>query len=439
MYNYFEINFPTISMPNLTAYTVEFRQARYAHETLNVFLKNWAFNIDNLLTGTPVEVTLRGHRTNRKFIGYVHHAKPDISPTRNFVELFLIGASFVMKQQEQKVWLNTSATNVAIEIAKKHNFAYKVTPHSRVFDQLTQGGESDWEFLVKLAKQIGYTMRAENTTLIFEPITQNYTDTRASAHIYRMGDIGSANITDIFSFKPLIGESTPFVDAKKSVVAVSGADGINSAPVSFATQDDVTAMRRKVGAPLFDRYDTHTVAPSFSAAKYEADAAVQRNRYPYRATADVYGDPALSPDSPVYLSNVGKDYSGFWTVLEAEHTIKDQKFVTTLELGTDSLGMATPWEDGNHVVAPDAKPKRVIIAGKPSVQKVSAHYLHNQGKPLSTNTPRSLGLVKNKTISPTQLPITKWVSPSGDLTATPINGSTASPAVRARRGRADVY
>ena len=171
MYNFIEIQFPGSGLPVLFSYRTVFSQARYEHEQLVMYIKNWGLEYSRIQNGTPIHVTMRSPNGTQEFNGYVHSVKPDISPAKHFVEVTALGASYVMKQASQNIWENVTADQVVTEIAKKYGFAYHAMPHPRVYSHLIQAGETDWAFLVKLAKQSGYTLRAHNTAIYFDEMT----------------------------------------------------------------------------------------------------------------------------------------------------------------------------------------------------------------------------------------------------------------------------
>jgi hypothetical protein len=70
---------------------------------------------------------------------------------------------------------------------------------------------------------------------------------------------------------------------------------------------------------------------------------------------------------PVYLNNVGREYSGYWTVLSVEHdvieeSINMQKFTTHITVGSDSLG------EISNPAYPTKPPARGIRHIKPNVR-----------------------------------------------------------------------
>jgi hypothetical protein len=192
-----------------------------------------------------------------------------------------------MKQTAQAVYTNTTADQVVKDIAAKYNFVCYAVPHPRVYPQIAQAGHSDWELMVRLAKQCGYTLRATNTELYFQPVMDDYSKYRAEAPKFVLRQANNPQGSTIYSFKPMVGESIPYEDATKGAVAVGGVDITNQAPISITQQIRNAKTKTKQQNEFFDIFDTSVVAPDVSVAGFEAQAAESRNYFPYRAKVEV--------------------------------------------------------------------------------------------------------------------------------------------------------
>jgi phage protein D len=401
MFNYITVDFPETTLQPQVIYSATITQKRYAHELVCLYFKDWGVQYDVIKAGLPVHLTFSGYNEKKEIYGYVHHVNLNRTPGKNFTELTIIGSSFPMKQQSQYIYKNTTADQVVKEIASKHNFVCYAVPHPRVYPQISQAGHSDWEFMVRLAKQCGYTLRATNTELYFQPIMEDYTKYRAEAPKFIMRPASAPDGSTIYSFKPMIGESIPYEDATKGAIAVSGVDVTNSEPISITQQIRSAKTRMKQQVEFFDRFDTATVAPDVLVASYEAEAAENRNYFPYRGVVEVLGNPNLRPDMPVYLDGIGEPYAGYWIVLEVQHNIVEeeinrQRFTTTLVVGTDSLGKAQRWVDSQIITAPDYTPKRTVIPNVLQTRVVPTTVLNKRTQYENATTVNSFGNPQNR-------------------------------------------
>lgn len=366
MFNYVSVEFPNTTLGPKYVYSLNLIQKRYHHEIAIVGFRDWGVEYDVVTPGSPVRMKITGTDGRRDFYGYIHHISVDKTPGKNFTEVTVVGGSMPMKQPSQTIYINKSADQIVKEIASKYNFACYAVPHPRIYSQVAQAGHTDWELMVRLAKQSGYSLRAENTELYFQPLLEDYTKYRAEAPRFIMRDATNPEGSSLYNFKMIVGESIDYGDETKAATAVSGMDKYADEPLSITQVIRDKRTRNKTQNEFFDKFDTSVVATDSSMAKYEAEAAESRSVFPYRATVEVLGDPGLKPDMPIYLDGIGAPYAGYWVVLEAEHKIIEeqrnhQMYTVVLTVGTDSLGSATSWTDSQRITAPDARPKRTII------------------------------------------------------------------------------
>jgi phage protein D len=393
MFNHIQVEFPGTNLTPHYVYSATLKQSRFEHEIAIVKFRDWGVDYDVIKPKTAVKLVITGTTTKRNFYGYVHHIRTDQTPGKNFTELVIIGASYLMGQPSQRIYSNTTADRVIKEIATKHSFVCDPTPHPRVYPQISQAGHTDWEFMVRLAKQSGYTLRAENTELYFQPMLEDFTNLRQNAPKFIMRAVTDPQGSTIYSFKPLIGETLAFQDAQKSAVAVSGVDKTTNSRLAITKQIKNPKTRRKQEPEIFDHFDASIVAQDVETAQYEADAAENRNTFPYRAYVEVLGNPDLRPDLPIFLDGLGTTYSGYWTVLSTEHKIIEQQlnqqlYTTVITVGADSLGIAGSWADNKVITSPDYLQKRTII---PNVKQTKVVPQTGLSKPATFPTPQSKG------------------------------------------------
>ena len=437
MFRYVTVEFPfSIVKPSLV-YEFNLKQARYEHEYAVLLFKDWEISYDDIAPMSPVFVSIYAPEGyERSFNGYVHHIKPLYSPGERSVEVHIIGASYVMKNTSQTIYTNVTADQVLKKIARKYQFSYFAEPHGRVFPQIAQAGRTDWQLLVWLAKKIGYTLRAENTSLYFYPLSKDYSENRSTAKAFTLNAVETLGGTSTYNFKPLIGEHLYFdnnEDDVKSALAYSGVDRFAQIELQYTKQKTKKNTRKNSTPEQFDRFAVNTVVPTSEVAKWESEAAEERQRFGYRGYAEVLGDPTLRPDLPVYINGVGPEYSGYWVILSVEHTINrvslnDFVYTTNLHLGIDSLGKPNSWGAEPGVTSPSKQPIRVIKPNIRNTQKKDKPKLKIKGFYNKKKSTGSLVKVSNKRVSESP----KWSSSLTDL-RTPTSVNKYKPAVVVNR------
>jgi len=369
VFNYVSVDFPLAETPPQRISTFYIDLTRYAHETATLRFRDWDVRFSHIRPGEPVRCTLRGINGAREFVGYIHDIKPDISPGKQFVEISLIGASYKMKQARQRVLSNITASEAIKTIAKPYGFNLVVEDHPRFYSQIAQAGHTDLEIMTRIAKQSGYTLRIENTTLYFQSLTSEYSISRANAPTFVMREANDPKGSTLYSFNLTLGESVMYPDAYKSAAQVGGVDPYSIQPVTKTNPVRPEVLNQNSTAEFFDSFATNVVAPGASIAAHEAYAIDQRNRFPYRARVEVQGTPNLTPDKPVFLAGIGSDYTGYWIILSVRHQVREEspniyKYTTLLEVGTDSIGSANIWNDGKLIQIPDTVQARYLVQDK---------------------------------------------------------------------------
>lgn len=365
VFSYISVNFEdSVDFPK-RVYSATLYQKNYEHEMMSILFRDWDVDYDVVKPGLPVSVMIKGATSKRNFYGYIHHIEPNRTPGKAFTEIVLIGGSFPLKQASQKVYRDHTADQVVRDLALKHGLTYYGVPHPRVFEQISHTGSTDWQMLVRLAKQIGYTIRTQNTEIYFEPMMEDFKNYRSEASILVMRDESSTDGSNLYNFKPIISESISFDgDDMKAAHAVQGVDRIAKSPISITKQKRPPKTKAITQFEMFDRFNTGIVAPNAEIAAYEAEAADLRASFPYRASAIALGEPDLRPNMPVYLEGIGSTYSGYWVILSTQHKIIETEtnvfsYVTELSLGTDSLGKAVSFGGSLVPVPPTTKVRKI--------------------------------------------------------------------------------
>lgn len=422
MSSYITVELPNSQYQPQRVYSFKLHQDNFMHDYGEIYFRDWAIKPTLVKPGTLIKINVRG----KDFYGYINDIKNTQENGKNFTKIGFIGASYVMKQSSQQVYTNMTADQVVSIIAKKYNFAYKVTPHPRVYPQIAQAGLTDWELMVNLAKQSGYFLRAENTEIYFQPFNQDFDELHSEALSFQKADGGFKPVNPIYSFKPVVSETMNNMGFQKASVSIAGIDPVSGKKFKYTQQNSFNPSRQFSNPALFDKHDTATVANSYTTATQEAKSADEHSRFPYTADVEVIGVPRLRPGMPVYLGGVGDEYSGYWTILSVVHDVVEkqlnqQMHTTKLVVATDSLGQIL---DPTKNVTPPVSQIRKII---PNVRNTKVNPSTVVKRPGLTIKPSQTITLVNKV---------NQASPSGQLvtptTWASTHGSLNNPAPETR-------
>lgn len=413
-----QVEFPNSPLQPSRVHRAVYRQQNYEHDYATVYFRDWGLSASQIKAGSLMRITIE----DKELVGYVHHTKNIQEADKNFTEVAFIGASYVMRQASQKVYLNITADQVVAQIAIKYGFAYKAVPYPRVYPQIAQAGRTDWELMVTLAKQVGYFLRAEGTTLYFQPLLQDFNDLIYEATSFKKSDAGNRPANPMYSFKALVGETLSHQGADKSATSVAGVDPRTGVKFNYSRPNRSDTTRMISQPEFFDKHAVKTVANSFQTAVYESTAIDDKSVFPYAAHVEVLGTASLRPGMPIHIDGVGAEYSGYWTILTAEHEIVEEslnvhRYTTQLFIGADSLGNIVK---SDVPITPSLNKVRRIIPNIRNTVVKPNNVINNKALNVKTITTASLVNRKNRSnISGPTVSQSTWVSDKGNLNSLP--------------------
>ncbi len=397
-------------------------------------------------SGTPIQIDYGNSASNRSsFYGYLWKPDSEINqlvrepPRERAMTFKALGASMSMKEGFQKVFLNSTTSNIAQFVATQFMFDSNITPSSYVWDQLVSSGDSYFSFMVDTAQHQGYVFFVVGTTLYFiDPMSI----ARQQGSIYpvfyskdaKFPNPRTYNIATIIDFKSDNAEMTEDPGRLRATWNISGVD--LSTGVVFSALDDgsqsfgtlVTGGQYgqknagRYNLPIFDRYaatqneDQPAVVPSNQS---DASALIQNrsaiNRFPIRADAELVGQANMLPMQLVCFAGLGRRNSGRWLVGElTHHVVWKNWFSTSVKVMRDS---------DFDPAAVGVEPAAVLPPSSIPTVLVGTQWRAKYGVGLPTGpagTPIAVAGLSKSSALPTSEPITQV---GGVVTTTIVAGS----------------
>lgn len=334
-----DISFYTPVSSKVTVDSLRVRKKVFAHDLLVVTIPYGRNRTSRYDEGTPISATfgyLPSPATN--FFGYVHHTEPYVpqNPTpgqAEMIKVVCLGASYVMKNALMESWQQRNSSSIVRELVRRFGFSGMVQESEDALASSTCNGQTAWQYLSKLAKDLGWILYASLTDVTFkDPLSglQDLMDTAPT--LVQSGATGN-----IRSFTAVDGELADAggVKADRTMYGLDPRSlqqyGVSNDTSQFVTdQLGATSLN-----PLFQRFVTGPatdVGTAFSAL----DSVQEQNRWHIQAMIEVNGDPRLRQGMLVYLDQVPVRERGFWFVQEADHHISGGVYRTVLNLGRDS-------------------------------------------------------------------------------------------------------
>lgn len=215
----YEVDFP--STPSLKTdiglVGAELYQTAEQHDRLVLHFKGKPSKKETTISfGDPVVFTFKSGKTPYKFNGIVYRIDSKNTQQANNLDVICISASAELKNTDQKIYKNVTADQVVKKIAKKNGMKATTQRHPKVRKAVSQAGQSYWQLLRRLAKQTGFALRVDNTTIIFMSKEKIYkTKKKKAPYFAYVGGTTTGTITkperlfgNIISFHPILSDNS---------------------------------------------------------------------------------------------------------------------------------------------------------------------------------------------------------------------------------------
>jgi uncharacterized protein involved in type VI secretion and phage assembly len=225
----------------------------------------------------------------------------------------------MMRARKQRTFLNQTISDIVKTVGNESGISISTQSSGAPLDFVLQHNETDWEFVWRLAKRIGFELTVDDTRGSFkkpaptEEVELNYPD-------------------DLHSFRPRI---TAVQQVEK--VNVRGFDLKNKKAViktaSRAEQMTEAGIQRSTVMKAFPKTSLEIAGQSF-ADQAEAMSIAQSmldqlaNAY-LAAEGACLGDPRIKAGAKLKITGVGNKFSGTYRVAKAVHSISGGSGYTT--------------------------------------------------------------------------------------------------------------
>ena len=296
--------------------------------------------------GSPVRFSV-GSSPGRgqAFNGYVAYTEPVVHSRDGFVNkspiqlarLYCLGASYVMKEINSKVWDYPTFGTVVTEIAERHRFSIDYPKDAYRPVRLVQSMESDWTFLNKVCKSFGYSVNVHETHIHIWDRLKAF-GRFASSHIAIPGNkVQSNQPFSIINFEATLGRVSSSTSGSKSIITVLDnqnnihtvtSDGTEFSPGS----NNLNKLFKK---PLY-----------YSAASLEEGLKTVGSQDKYGPVFNanmkvLYGAGAV-PGGIVDLRGYSSEFDGIWYITDVKHSIKSANYTTDLTISKDGKFEESP-------------------------------------------------------------------------------------------------
>lgn len=228
---------------------------------------------------------------------------------------------------------NVKYSDIARQIASDAGLSPEVDESEGTHEHVIQANQSDLEFLLGIAKRIGFDCRVEGSTLKFKKPTESSTGPSE-------GDFQSArpeelvwndNLLEFRARMSAVGQVADVkvrgwdVDKKEAVIGQADVSATN-AELSTAAADLADKVGGKTLVVVDRPVGTQEAADALAAARAE-----QVGSAAFEATAVAIGSPALKAGIAVSVTGVDAALEGKWVVSTSRHEFGNGSYTTHLE------------------------------------------------------------------------------------------------------------
>lgn len=288
----------------------------------------------------PVRVSISsGNGRSQEFCGYVTYVEP-VSVTRDglvnsspfqHASIVCLGASMLMKGDKSKVWENTSLSLIAQQLASDYGFSLDVQVSTYSYPRIVQKAESDWEFLVRVARLYGARVTVHGTHMRiwdkFKALGRRPSFERLTTMRNRL----DAAPGTIISFEGSFGFVTPDGYSTDFQVAALDASGAITSITS-----DMAKVASWTGKKHLSKFTNFV--PGTSQNVTEAIHAVEvedKETFAFNATVQVSAGAGIVPGGVVQVDEYNSNFDGLWYVKAVNHNMGSSLYMTELTIARD--------------------------------------------------------------------------------------------------------
>jgi hypothetical protein len=348
----FKITYPDFPGVNLPARSITINQEMGKHDIVHIYYSRFsAALMKGLKTGVPIQIVWSNDKVSETFHGYaVEVSYPTVQKIERGITVTCVGTSYPLKERASKIWTNKTASDIALDIAKKFKLKPFITPSTIRFTQQSLAGHSYWEKLNELATKIGYGVQVIGTELHFHPIDEMVNLFMTTIPIMSFKNplqhpMSVYNAPTLDHFEPIVSDYVETNDYSRTKNTVGGVDPVTGKVYSSVTSANKVGknIRGKTTDPLFSSIETGIVIESKSMADSLSKARSQLGRLFLPAKGIGQGDPRIAPWRTIEVRGSGSITDGFWIVKQVEHYMHiDGRYQVEFSVITDGVGKNKP-------------------------------------------------------------------------------------------------
>jgi phage protein D len=302
---------------------------------------------------TPVKIQWGRSPDLNFWYGYVNHheinSAADSSASTLQLTYICIGTSAILNSAVTRKWEQVSPTYMATQIASENGFRAVTSPTGVVLQYEVQAGESDFQFLNRIADKTGMRFWASSGTLyMISPIVAISGSGSSAIPVFTQNL--AMNVLDTCrNFKYLKGKNVPgSVQANRALYGIDKASGQLFVATTLPTNNTSNVAIK-----------TTYATQAYADAEARVDAWASLSQFWITATAQLYGTTELYPGKLVHVTGgaLPDSAAGYWLVSQVTHSIvQSGTGVTNLDVYLTDVVLLRNTAESNSVVLANTQP-----------------------------------------------------------------------------------
>jgi phage protein D len=276
-----------------------------------------------------------------KFVGYVMVVQPSAITRAGYVnespfqtsELVCLGASSDMRGKKTRIWESPNLRQIVGMLADEYRFSYSIPVDEFRLPRLVQRGESEWQHLHKICKNLGYFVTSHGTDIhIYDP------DMVLGRGLPYVELTTMEGATENVAYAPgrimeFHGDFSAATEGSKTIYNFLDVQGN-----PFAISTDQLFEVGSFGVPSPSRLIDDEVVTAYS---YEEGERALRSdikaSFDFNAEVSTTGVTQVVPGSVVNINKYNSYFDGLWMVRSVRHSLARTIYVSNLKISRDTL------------------------------------------------------------------------------------------------------
>lgn len=300
--------------------SIEIQRTEARHDLITIGLDLASLSGLEDLNDSPGMLSMTWSGITYTYRGYLDVGSPGRvrgASQGNMTTVYLMGESNVMRSSHARSWRATNPFSIARAVIDEYQLGVEMDQYQGVMQFISQTGEeSDWQFLVRLASDMGYSLVTDGVVVRFVNVRREHQRAPYRAcPVYYLPPGGNGTPMNVETCTVKSTGSPIEADYRSKSLA-----GMTETGNLFSLDTSVIPSPRRGVRPSFTAPGTLTYQ-SMSDAMQEAERIRNQARWAYQMTIASSASIEARVGRHVMCVDPLSVYNGYWYVTDVKHII----------------------------------------------------------------------------------------------------------------------